>query len=307
MSADLVFLGGRVHTVDAADTVAQAVAVSGGRIAAVGADAEVRGLVGPKTRVVELAGRTLLPGFVVAHCHLVSLGMSRASIDCKAPGMQSIEALQKAVRERALTQPAGPWIRGRGYDQSRLVERRHPNRLDWDAVAPEHPVIFTRTCGHIASVNSGALALAGIDDRTPDPPGGRYDREGGRNLGVAYETAQTPLQVAALPSRAELETALLAADAAYLAAGCTSVPGPGRGRPPAPPHLRFRHREQPRASAARPARDRAAQRARRRAAAPRRLQGDDGRLEQRSHRGDTRAVRLRLPRLRHPLLDAGAA
>jgi predicted amidohydrolase YtcJ len=223
MSADVVFLGGRVHTVDATDTIAQAVAVSGDRIAAVGADADVRALVGPKTRVVELAGRSLLPGFIDAHCHLVSLGMSRASIDCKAPGMQSIEALQKAVRERALTQPAGTWIRGRGYDQSRLIERRHPNRLDWDAVAPDHPVIFTRTCGHIASVSSRALALARIDDATPDPPGGRYDRHGGQNLGVAYETAQTPLQVAALPSRAEFETALLAADRAYLEAGCTSV------------------------------------------------------------------------------------
>jgi predicted amidohydrolase YtcJ len=223
MSADLVLLGGRVHTVDASDTIAQAVAVAGGRIAAVGADADVRALAGPRTHVVELRGRSVLPGFVDAHCHLVSLGMSRASIDCKAPGMQSIEALQKAVRERALAQPAGSWIRGRGYDQSRLLERRHPNRIDWDAVAPDHPVIFTRTCGHIATVNSRALALAGIDDSTPDPPGGRYDRDGGRNLGVAYETAQTPLQVAALPSRAEFETALLAADRAYLEAGCTSV------------------------------------------------------------------------------------
>jgi len=223
MSADLVFLGGRVHTVDARDTIAQAVAVRGGRIAAVGADADVRALVDSKTRVVELRGRSLLPGFVDAHCHLVSLGMAMVSIDCKEPGMQSIEALQKAVRERALTQPPGTWIRGRGYDQSRLVERRHPNRVDWDAVAPDHPVIFTRTCGHIASVNSRALAAAGIDDATPDPSAGRYDRDGGRNLGVAYETAQTPLQVAALPSRAELETALLAADAAYVAAGCTSV------------------------------------------------------------------------------------
>ena len=233
MSADLVFLGGRVHTVDATDTIAQAVAVSGSRIAAVGADADVRALVGPTTRVVELAGRSLLPGFIDAHCHLVSLGMSRASIDCKAPGMQSIEALQKAVRERALTQPAGTWIRGRGYDQSRLIERRHPNRIDWDAVAPDHPVIFTRTCGHIASVSSRALALARIDDATPDPPGGRYDRDGGKNLGVAYETAQTPLQVAALPSRAEFETALLAADRAYLesAARASTTPAASWARP----------------------------------------------------------------------------
>src|ERR1700694_2924602 len=81
---------------------------------------------------------------------------------------------------RAATQPAGTWIRGRGYDQSRLAERRHPNRLDWDAVASDHPVIFIRTCGHIASVNSRALAGARIPDETPDPPGGRYDRADGK-------------------------------------------------------------------------------------------------------------------------------
>src|SRR5512145_2283138 len=214
--ADLIFTGGRVHTVNATNDVVPALAVGGGRILAAGGDAEMRALAGPGARVVELRGRALLPGFVDAHCHLPGTGMAMASIDCKAKGMQSIRALQEAVRARAAGQPPGTWIRGRGYDQSRLADKRHPNRLDWDVVAPDHPVIFTRTCGHIASVNSRALARAGIDDRTPDPPGGRYDREGGRNLGVAYETAQTPLQVAALPSRAELETALLAA-------GCTSV------------------------------------------------------------------------------------
>jgi predicted amidohydrolase YtcJ len=96
-------------------------------------------------------------------------------IDGKAPGMQSIEGLQKAEYGCAATQPPSTWIRGRGYDQTRLRERRYPNRDDWDAVAPNHPVIFTRTCGHIASVNSRALALTGITDQTPDPPGGRYN------------------------------------------------------------------------------------------------------------------------------------
>jgi predicted amidohydrolase YtcJ len=221
--ADLIFVGGRVHTVNATNDVVPALAVGDGRILAAGGDAEIRGVAGPRARVVELRGRSLLPGFIDGHCHLVGLGMAAASIDCKAPGMQSIVALQAAVKERAARQPRGTWIRGRGYDQSRLKEQRHPNRLDWDAVAPDHPVIFTRTCGHIASVNGRALATAGIDDTTPDPPGGRYDREGGRNLGVAYETAQTPLQVAAQPSAEELRDALLRADAAYIAAGATSV------------------------------------------------------------------------------------
>ena len=221
--ADLICVGGRVHTVNAANDVVPAVAVGDGRILLAGGDANVRALAGPRTRVVELRGRTVLPGFIDAHAHLASLGLAESAIDCKAPGMRSIAALQQAVRERAAAQPSGTWIRGRGYDQSRLAERRHPHRLDWDAVAPDHPVIFTRTCGHIASVSSCALSAAGIDNETPDPPGGRYDRADGRNLGVAYETAQTPLQAAALPSWQEFRDALLAAARACLAAGCTSA------------------------------------------------------------------------------------
>ena len=221
--ADLIFVGGRVHTVNATNDIVPALAVGGGRILAAGDDAEIRALAGPGARVVELRGRSLLPGFIDGHCHLTGLGMAAASIDCKAPGMQSIAALQAAVKQRAASQPPGTWIRGRGYDQSRLKEKRHPNRLDWDAVAPDHPVIFTRTCGHISSVNGRALAAAGIDDATPDPAGGRYDRDGGRHLGVAYETAQTPLQVAAMPSADDFRDALLRADTAYIAAGGTSV------------------------------------------------------------------------------------
>jgi predicted amidohydrolase YtcJ len=223
VTADLIFTGGTVYTVNARNDIVEAVAVGGGRILAVGSTAEIRALAGQGTHEVALRGGSLLPGFIDAHCHLTGLGMGMVSIDCKAPGMQSIEALQKAVHERAAAQPPETWIRGRGYDQTRLRERRHPTRDDWDAVAPDHPVLFTRTCGHIASVNSRALALAEITDQTADPAGGRYDREGGRNLGVAYETAQTPLQTAASPSAEEFGAALKRASAAYLAAGCTSV------------------------------------------------------------------------------------
>jgi predicted amidohydrolase YtcJ len=221
--ADLIFTGGRVHTVNATNDVVPAIAVGEGRVLAVGSDADALALRGPGARVVDLRGRSLLPGFIDAHAHFPSVGLAAVAIDCKAPGMQSIRDLQEAVRQRAATQPPGTWIRGRGYDQSRLAERRHPNRLDWDAVAPAHPVIFTRTCGHIASVNGAALARAGLTDATPDPPGGRHDRDGGRLLGVAYETAQTPLQVAAMPSADDFREALLRADRAYLAAGGTSV------------------------------------------------------------------------------------
>lgn len=221
--AELIFSGGNVHTVNQSNDVAEAVAVGGGRVLAAGSAASVRSLAGPGTRIVELAGRTLLPGLIDAHAHFPSVGTAMEMIDCKAPGMQSITALQEAVRERAARQTAGTWIRGRGYDQSRLAEQRHPTRDDWDAVAPAHPVIFTRTCGHITSVNSAALALAGLAENTPDPPGGRYDRVDGRLLGVCYETASAPLHEVSGLSREDLREGLRRANAAYLAAGGTSV------------------------------------------------------------------------------------
>lgn len=221
--AELIFTGGRVHTVNPANDIAEAVAIAGGRILGVGSDAAIRPLAGPGTRVIELRGRSLLPGLIDAHAHFAGLGEAATAIDCKAPGMGSISALQEAVRQRTEAQPPGSWIRGRGYDQSRLTEKRHPNRDDWDAVAPQHPVIFTRTCGHIISVNSRALALAGVDDATSDPPGGRYDRSNGRNLGVIYETATAAVRSVAATSRDELRLALLRANRAYLAAGGTSV------------------------------------------------------------------------------------
>src|SRR5947209_15336792 len=127
--ADLIFRGGRVHTVNPANDVVEAVAIAGGRILAAGRNAVIGALAGPGTRVVELRGRSLLPGFTDAHTHLTGVGAAMEAIDCKAPGMGSIAALQEAVRQHAASLPAGAWIRGRGYDQSRLAERRHPTRF----------------------------------------------------------------------------------------------------------------------------------------------------------------------------------
>ncbi|MDP6606536.1 MAG: amidohydrolase [Dehalococcoidia bacterium] len=222
--ADLIFSGGVVHTVDAANSIAEAVAVAGGRILAAGSDAEVRATGGPATTHIELRGRSLLPGFIDSHAHFVGVGGLRDAIDCKAPGMDSIAALVEAVRERAQALPAGAVIRGRGYDHTKLAEGRHPNRHDFDPVAPDHPVIFTRTCGHILAWNSAALARSGLPETAPDPDGGRYDRDADGNLlGVSYERANAPFQAVSQPSTDQLRSWLLAANDAYLAAGGTSV------------------------------------------------------------------------------------
>ena len=223
-SADLIFTRGTVHTVDAQNSIAEAVAVTGDRISAVGSNADVSATAGPNTTRIDLHGRSLTPGFIDAHHHFVGVGSATAAINCKAPGMQSIAALQEAVRKEAASLPAGTWIRGRGYDQSRLTEQRHPNRHDFDAVAPEHPVVFTRTCGHILAFNTKAMDVAGLALDTPDPDGGRFDRDAdGKINGVSYERANGLIQAAAAPSRAEVRRWIVAANGADLASGLTSV------------------------------------------------------------------------------------
>jgi predicted amidohydrolase YtcJ len=107
VTAELIFTGGKVHTVNARNDLVEAVAIGGGRILAVGSTTDIRALTGPGTCEVPLRGGSLLPGLIDAHCHLTGLGMGMVSIDCKVPDMQSIEALQKAVYKRAATQPSG--------------------------------------------------------------------------------------------------------------------------------------------------------------------------------------------------------
>jgi predicted amidohydrolase YtcJ len=222
--ADLIFSGGVVHTVDGDNNIAEAVAVADGRILSVGSDPEVRATGDLSTTHIELRGRSLLPGLIDSHAHFTGVGGLQDSIDCKAPGMESIAAIVDAVRERAAVLPAGTLIRGRGYDHTKLAENRHPNRHDFDAVSPEHPVVFTRTCGHILAFNTKALELSDLSDDAPDPDGGRYDRDSdGSLLGVSYERANAPIQAITQPSTEELRSWLLAANDAYLAAGGTSV------------------------------------------------------------------------------------
>ncbi len=226
--ADIIFSGGPVHTVDQRNTIAEAVAVSDGRILAVGSTADVNATAGPETQRVDLRGRSLLPGFIDAHQHFSWLGGAQESIDCKAPGMDSISALQDEVRRRVAAQPAGSWIRGRGYNQDYLAEGRHPNKMDWDAVAPDHPVIFTRTCGHIISFNTKAMEMAGLGPKAPDMDGGRFDRDmDGNIIGVAYERALAPLRGPSEPTREEYRRWLGLANHADLAAGCTSLQDAG--------------------------------------------------------------------------------
>ncbi|MBL8161628.1 MAG: amidohydrolase [Anaerolineae bacterium] len=226
----LLFHNGTLHTMDARYPNAEALLCGDdGRILAVGALAEVEAAARPGTRRVDLAGRTLIPGFNDAHVHIWKLGLllTRQVVANKAtaPDIASIIA---RFRDKAVTLPAGTWITGRGYNEAELPEKRHPTRADLDAASSSHPIALTRTCGHMIVANSLALRLAGITRDTANPPGGVVVRdEHGEPTGLLQETAMGLIsKVIPEPSDDELADAIRAANRHQLSLGITSATDP---------------------------------------------------------------------------------
>src|SRR5919199_793709 len=144
MTADYIFVNGEVVTVNPGDDVEEAVAVKGNEICAVGTTEEILRLRGPETRVVDLRGNSLLPGFVDSHLHMLLYGTNRLGVDCKN-GVREMADITSRLARRAGETPPGGWVRGWGYNHERLAEGRHPTREDLDRVSEEHPVIAVRT------------------------------------------------------------------------------------------------------------------------------------------------------------------
>ncbi|MCY3612289.1 MAG: amidohydrolase [Gemmatimonadetes bacterium] len=190
--ADLILAGGPVITLDGESRVAEAVAVRGDRVVAVGTVAEIEALVGPGTEHVDLAGRTVTPGLMDAHVHFASGGANRIyRLDLSYPNVENIGDVQRLVAEQAERLGEGEWVRGGGWDEGKLEELRYIQASDLDAVAAEHPVWLSHTMGHYGVANSLALEMAGITADTPDPPGGTIDRDAdGKPTGVLKESAQ---------------------------------------------------------------------------------------------------------------------
>ncbi|HEU4402062.1 MAG TPA: amidohydrolase [Candidatus Polarisedimenticolia bacterium] len=172
---ELILHNGRFVTMDAALPRAQAVAVAGGRFLAVGADAEVLPLGTTRTKRIDLAGRTVTPGFIDAHSHPAYAGRAHLRmVDCDLP---SIEKILAALRERAARTPAGEWVLGFKYDDTKTAEGRPLTLADLDEAVPAHPVFIEHRGGHTAYVNSPAFKKAGIDAKTPSPRGGTIDHD----------------------------------------------------------------------------------------------------------------------------------
>lgn len=185
--ADLVLRGGRVSTMDAARTTAGAVAVRDGRIVAVGDDEGVGRWIGPRTRVVELRGRSVTPGFGDAHVHPVGAGVGQ--LRCDLSGARGLDAYLDVIATYAASHPDEPWIRGDGWSMADFPSGV-PSRLDLDRVSPDRPASFDSRDGHTAWINSKALELAGITADSLDPVDGRIERDAdGRPSGALQEGA----------------------------------------------------------------------------------------------------------------------
>lgn len=187
-----ILTGAHLRQGDRSSTPARvtAIAVQAGRIVAVGADAELLRLRGPRTSTVDLGGHFALPGFNDAHTHIASAGRQRLAVNLV--GANSLGEMQRRIQHYAPTLPAGnpsqTWILGGGWDHTLWPNKTLPTRADLDIVTAGHPALLDRVDGHIAVANSAALAAAGLTDTTPDPPGGRLDHNAsGRLTGILRE------------------------------------------------------------------------------------------------------------------------
>ena len=205
MPADTIYVNGRIypgharcvcihceidnHECDAWRWTVQALAIRGDRILAVGSGKEIQKLKGAKTEVIDLHGRVVMPGFNDAHVHLASAGMTKLRVNLE--GSKSLEEMKARIAERAKTASEGEWLTGRGWDHTLWPGAKLPTRQDLDAVTGDHPAVFVRVDGHIAIANSAALKAGGVTRESPDPAGGKIDRdEQGEATGILRETSK---------------------------------------------------------------------------------------------------------------------
>ena len=222
---ELILFNGDFLTQDVATPRAQAIAIANGHILAVGTNADMRALGGAGTRTVDLGGRVVIPGVIDAHNHPSYAGVRHLKeVDCD---LRSVGAIQAALRERAARTPAGQWIMGFKYDDTKTAERRFLTRADLDAVSTTHPIYVEHRGGHTAYVNSLAFERAGVTESTPDPVGGRFERDAvtGKLSGRVAEAAAGVIGRANATkySRADLQAGVAEISRRLAAAGVTSA------------------------------------------------------------------------------------
>lgn len=220
---NLIFHNGTIATQDANQTVAQAVAITGDRIIALGNDAAVLALAGPDTTHINLDGRLMVPGFIDTHIHFYEWALKRQGV--KLEDAASLDDLIDRVRQAAGSHPADHWIMGQGFNETQWPTPQMPTRDVLDQVAPMHPVLLWRCDLHLAVANSMALAAAGIEATTQDPPDGRIERdEAGKPNGILRELAINLVRQAVPPPAAgAVQQALGKATASLHQRGVTGI------------------------------------------------------------------------------------
>lgn len=223
-SADLVIINGAIQTMDQAQPLAQAVAVYGNRIIAVGSTSEIRQLAGAQTHVIDAHGQLVLPGFNDAHVHFMSGGFQLSSVDLR--DANTPEEFAQRIRDFAAKLPEGRWVTGGDWDHERWPGAKLPTKDSIDKFTPKTPVFVNRLDGHMALANSLALKLAGVTRETKDPPGGLIvrDPKSGEPTGILKDAAQNfVFKVIAPPSFEEKLAAARAATNHAANLGVTSV------------------------------------------------------------------------------------
>ncbi|MBS7631200.1 amidohydrolase [Candidatus Bathyarchaeota archaeon] len=190
LSADMVLISGKIVTMNESNDIVEAVAIREGRIVATGETKKILELADQETEIVNLNGKTVLPGFIDTHMHPSLAATRYYEVNCRSPPVRSIKEILKMISEKARATPPGEWIRGTNYNENKLEEKRHITRWELDEAAPNNPVFISKETGHLYIANSMALKIGGILDDTPDPSGGKIDRDmEGRATGLLYETA----------------------------------------------------------------------------------------------------------------------
>lgn len=229
--ADLVLINGKILTVNPQDDVAEAVAVTAGRIVAVGSNDEIGSRIGDGTEIVDLHGRTATPGLIDSHTHF-SAAAELYSIDLSDVSVSKMSDVQQRVAAFVKNLKPGEWAQGRGWDEGKLAERRYITAADLDTFSPDNPVWLTHTTGHYGVGNSAALKIAGITRSTKDPPAGTIDRDArGAPTGVLKESAQGIVTSKIPPmTREQQKNGILKIIQDFNGEGMTGVKDPGIGQ-----------------------------------------------------------------------------
>lgn len=225
---DLIIKNANILTLDKRNTIARSLAVENGRISGIWEEIEPRIMEKvhvTKTKVIDLKGATLIPGFIDTHNHILMYGLAASKLNCSTPPNKGISDILESLKMKAEETKTGEWIEGYGYDDTLLEENRHPTKEDLDKVSPNHPVLIKHISGHLAVANSLALKIANIENDISNPKGGHLGRNDLGNLdGVLYESTAITLVSKHIPkpSKEKMIKAIEIAANDYIRQGITT-------------------------------------------------------------------------------------